>query len=63
MRENGTILFVLLALFAQFIVRFKIGHFPFKTFWFGSLKRPFSGLKRTNGGFGVLRQQNQLKCI
>ena len=30
---------------------------------FGGLKRPFSGPKRTNGGSGVLRPQNHLKCL
>ena len=42
--------FVLLAFLPLFysICRFKIGHFPFKTQRFGSLKRPFSGPKKTN---------------
>ena len=43
--------FVLLAFLPLFysIFCFKIGHFPLKL---GSLKIPFSGPKRTNGGFG-----------
>ena len=41
---------------------FKIGHFPFKTYCFGSLKREFSGPKKPgpNGGLGVPRPQNHL---
>ena len=57
--------FVLLGFFPQFysLFRFKIGHFPFKAWCLGSRKGPFSGPKRTNGGFGVPRPQNQLKCL
>ena len=54
--------FDLLSFFPLFysIFCFKIGHFSFKTQCFGSLKNPFSGPKRTNGGFGVPRPQHGL---
>ena len=53
-REMGTICpFGVFPLFYS-IFRFRIGHFPFKTQCFAnSLKRPYSGPKRTNGEFGV----------
>ena len=56
-REMGTHL-SFWRFFSCLIVFFasKLSIFPFKT-CFGSLKRPFSGPKRTNGGFGVPRPQ------